>query len=208
MLLVILSFIPTIRSLNREFGFVGPSDLEIRAQKLQDTKGKKKDAAPDKRGQAIQPEVAPLDLLPSTIEGYMTQGRHKVAGERNVAEAFFQPDTEQATHITPYNCHVRVSHQPSKQKAREIIALSLKRYTVGRRQLKLGDLAVTEAYEQEKMAYYLGWTMGNYAIEIDTSFIRAKHPGYTNHLVSSGREVAISVGKLIKGRSKKQLWTK
>ena len=201
-LITLLSFIPVLISLNREIGVIGSSNLEQRAEEFKKARGiAGETSGPNKPGKdrvTLPPGTRLLDFVPLTIEGYLTGARHPLPGTKNVAEAFFQPDTTQAKSISPYNCYVRITYQPSALRARETIELSLKRYPVDQKEIKLGDLTATEGYEKEKMAYFIGWTAGNYAIEIDTGFIRAKHPGYTNYLVDSGREVAKAVIKQIK----------
>jgi hypothetical protein len=200
-LLALLSCIPAALSLNREVGLVTFSGLELRAGEFKKKQNNEKPVLPAE-ARNITPEVQPLDILPLQIEGYLTGARHKVAGENTIAEAYYEPDTEQAKQLSPYNCYVRISYLPSTQEAEKSIELSLDRYPVGKKRLRLGDLSATESYESSQQGYFIGWTAKNYAIEVDTSFTRGKHPGAVNHLVGSGREVAASVDKFVREKLK------
>ena len=200
-LLALLSFVPAAFSLNREVGLVSPSGLEIRAAKFKKQQNNGQ-AALQGEAPTIAPGIEPLEFLPPQIEGYLMGARHPIAGEKYSAEAFYQPDTQQAKLIAPFNSHVRISYLPSRQEAKKSIELSLERYPVRRKQLKLGDLIATESYEADQQGYFIGWTVDEYAVEVDSSFTRGKHPGATGQLVNSGRDVAVFIDKFIREKQK------
>ena len=143
-----------------------------------------------------KPPVHPLEMLPEMVEGFRTNARQKMPGaEGYIAEAIYQPDDSDVITMTPLNTYVSITYHYSKKKAEEAISLSVQeRYPLKKRPVEIDGVKATSGFDDGSGSYYVGWTLGQYAIELYTTYTVKVPPNGEDLLVDYGKKASIAVG--------------
>lgn len=142
-----------------------------------------------------KPPVDPLEMLPERIEGFNTNARQPMPGaESYIAEAIYQPDDTEAVARTPLNTYVGITYHPSEEKAEEAITLSVQeRYPLKTGPVEIDGIKALSGFDTSRGSYYVGWTAGQYAIELYTTFVIKVAPNAEALLVDYGKRVSVAV---------------
>jgi hypothetical protein len=144
----------------------------------------------------LKPPIHPLDVLPERIEGFLTNGRQKTPGaEAYMAEALYQPDDKDTATMMPMNTYAGVTYHESNQAAEKAIAANTQeRYPRDKESWKVGEgLNVISGLDSSGGSYFIGWTAGQYSIQLFTSFTLKVPPNSEELLVDYGKKVLAAV---------------
>lgn len=165
-----------------------------RSRMATETSGSTRNSA-GKQAIELRPGLHPLDLLPPVIEGFTTTARQRLPGRQGyAAEAFYTSKNEDLSPAAPFNTYVRIIfHQSSSQAAEEIKRSGGKRYPVAAGTVDVASQSMVSGYEAGRGAYFLGWTLRQYSIEVDTSYTIYVPPSGGTALSEVSRNVAAAV---------------
>lgn len=146
----------------------------------------------------ITPGIHPLVLLPDEISGFALNARHAVPGyETYMAEAIYQPQQEELSRVVSLNAYAKITYFERAWDAEKAIQENLtERYPEEHKVIDLNGQQAFSGLEQTKKSFFIGWSAGNYAIEIDVSFTGAVPGSKDKSLEETGTKVALEVQKV------------
>jgi hypothetical protein len=155
-----------------------------------------------------KPAVHPIKLLPREITDASTRALQKVPGFRDyMAEAIYEPLSEELTRVTPVNTYVRVVYHSNSQMASKAIKKIIKeRYRDKQGHILIGDQVALAGYEAERGAYLIAWTIERYSFEVESAFTAFAPSGQEKIVINLANSVAKEVlnyaKSVLQGRGK------
>jgi hypothetical protein len=179
-----------------------PPLLNKRAKEARSIKKTKlKALTPSYQRSISKPVIHPVKLLPREVVGASTRALQKVPGfEDYMAEAIYEPLSEELTRVTPVNTYVRVVyHSSSLVASEEVKKIINERYQSKQGRILIdGQIAFT-GYDAQRGAYLIAWTIERYSFEVESAFIAFTPTGQEKTVINLANSVAREVLSYARG---------
>ena len=119
------------------------------------------------------PDPLPVTgLMPPDLEGWVVQGPHHVPGTgESMVEAYFNPRSEEWSHVTPLMVYVRVTKSANAAAAAlEPASRADERYRSERGVATIAGVQVEVGSADDGSAYYIGWSDGDRVYTVEALF--------------------------------------
>jgi len=150
---------------------------------------------------AWKPRLHPLELLPAEINGAAAVMRQPMPGAGDyAAEALYAPGGDPAAGGNPLTVYAGITWYPGRGLAAAAIRQRAADYKA-KKKLFAGHRALA-GLSADRAGYFIGWTAGNYSIEVDAVFAR-KGAGDSRRMIELSNLIAdqirLKADGLIKG---------
>ena len=140
-------------------------------------------------------EHHPIQILPRIITNVETAVRQPIPGtSAYAAEAIYLPDNEDIRISNPFTVYASVTYYSSPRSARRAIQRQAEKMGGNIIFLEVGKSRAEAGLDPERTSYFIGWTRGNYGIEVDGAF-KHQSKGKTEPMIKLAQIVAQQIDR-------------
>jgi hypothetical protein len=151
--------------------------------------------------ETVKPPTPVIDELPEFILQHETRGRQVIPSSKYPsAESIYENLDPNTMLQNPINTYAKATYYPSGPEARQSIDESINnRFSYSNTSELIGSTIVRTGYDSRSGSYFIGWTKGNFAIELITSFLdtipQNKGQKLRNHALPLVRSMILGINR-------------